>query len=367
MIPELQEEEERIISTLAHASHAAIARVNYRASSVHQYPTPIHDTLLAYDWIKDNLLQNAPATVGVCGELVGASLAVTLGLTECHRGQHRVGAVAVNNPIVDWVFADDLPTVPVSELPEPLAPEETAFPADEDPMSLNQVASEPQKSSKRPAKPPAQTAWQLHADNPILPTVTLSAERDALFRKPEHFFDRFASPIHMFRSPRGTLIYPQSDDSFASQLPEFSLDLETQMDLNHYQTLDTASPAPLELPTLIRCRAYARFYPPAGFHLDLPIWHVTVGEESPLMDQASELSKLLKRNIARQTLKNTTGRARWHDDAEKAKYESFADGRVQLATAKGAGLWTWQEPDSTWKEDVEKVGSWMKEQLKPPF
>lgn len=210
VIPDYQEEEDRIISVLAHASEAAIARVNYRASSTHQYPTPIHDTLLAYDWIKENLLRDAltapvPPTMGVCGELVGASLAVTLGLTECQRGEARIGAASVNNPIADWVFPDDLPNVPVSELLEPIAPEETAFPAEEDPMSMVPVTSDPlqpvHKVSKRAAKSPPQTAWQRYGDNPIVPTLTLSAERDALFGRPEHYFDRFASPA-LYRTIR---------------------------------------------------------------------------------------------------------------------------------------------------------------------
>lgn len=308
--------------------------------------------------------------MGVCGELVGASLAVTLGLTECQRGEARIGAASVNNPIADWVFPDDLPNVPVSELPEPLAPEETAFPAEEDPMSMLPVTNEPlqpaRKVSKRAAKSPPQTAWQRYADNSVIPTLTLSAERDALFSRPEHYFDRFASPAHMFRSPHGTLLYPNSDDAFASQQPDNLIDWETQMDLNHYQALDS-TPPPLEMPTLVRCRAYARFYPPAGFNLDLPSWQITTGTESPLLDQASELSKLLRRSIARQTLKNATGRARWHDATEKKQYESYAHDRVQLSTIQGSGLWTQQDPELTWKKDVEAVGSWMKEQLKPEF
>ncbi|CAI6331708.1 unnamed protein product [Periconia digitata] len=370
VIPDYHDEELRILTTLARASEAAIVRVNYRASSAHPYPTPIHDTTLAYDWIKENLVQHAPtaSTMGVCGELVGASLAVTLGLTECHHHRHhRIAAVSVNNPIVDWVFPHDLPVVPVSELPEPLAPEETAFPVEEDPMS---IASEAHlaKPSKRAAKSPPKTTWQLHADNPTIPTVTLLAERDVLFRKPEHYFDRFASPIHMFRSPHGTLVYPnQNDDSFASQEPQAPIDLQTQMDISHYEALDATPPPPLEPPMLIRCRAYARFYPPAGVHLDLPAWHVAAGMESPLLDQASELSKLLRRSVARAALKSTTGRARWFDDTEKARYKALANDRVQLDTLSGIGLWTEQGPGSTWESNVTDVGLWMKEQLMPKF
>ncbi|KAF1962696.1 alpha/beta-hydrolase [Byssothecium circinans] len=376
VIPDHEEEEAHVISTLALASNATIARINYRASPLHRYPTPIHDTLLGYDWIKTNLLDDGVRRpvlprMGVCGELVGASLAVMLGLTECRPGEARIGAASVNNPIVDWVFPDDLPVTPVAELPEPLAPEETAFPAEEDPMSLTPLPnkSEPTtvaKTPKRTAKPPPPTAWQLYGDNAVIPTVTLSGERDVLFLKPEHYFDRFASPIHWFRSPHGTLIYPRDDDSLASEQPDGPMDYETQMNILHYQTLDS-TPSPVELPTLSRCRAYARIYPPAGASLSLPTWQVTAGTESPLHDQATELTKMLKRSVARQTLKNRSGRGRYHDATEKESYEAYADTRVELHTVPGIGLWTQQEPTSPWKMNVERMGHWMKENLKSEF
>jgi acetyl esterase/lipase len=379
VIPPYEEEEERIISILAQASKATIVRINYRASSEHPYPTPIHDTLLGYDWVLENVLDDGISKpvlprIGVCGELIGGSLAIMLGLTECRLGETRIGAAAVNNPIADWVFPDDLPLVPVADLPEPIRPEETAFPADEDPASQSPLIpsqSEPApdtvaKASKRPPKPPPLTAWQMHAENSIIPTVTMSGVRDVLFRKPEHYFDRFASPIHCFRSPHASLLYPRDDDALASEQPDGPTDYETQMSILHYATLDSI-PSSVELPTLVRCRAYARIYPPSGFSLSLPAWQVTTGTESPLLDQASELTKMLKRSVARQTLRNHSGRGRYFDASEKEKYEAHADTRVHLNEVEGVGLWTQQDADSPWKANVERMGHWMKESLKPDF
>ncbi|KAL5386254.1 hypothetical protein DPSP01_004336 [Paraphaeosphaeria sporulosa] len=377
VIPESAEEQTRIISTLCATSGATVARLNFRASSQHQFPTPVHDALLGYDWVRQNLLQDGFSRpiighVGVCGELVGGSLSVMLALTECRPGESRITAAAVNNPIVDWVFPDDLPTVAEAELLEPAAPDETAMLADEDPMALTD-RSQPDshtnrtmKDRKRSAKPLRSNAWQLYGEDDSIPTVTLSAERDVLFRRQEDVFDRFASPIHFFRSPHGLLLYPKQDDVWASEQPDNAMDIETRMDLSHYQS-HHLSPSTPELPVLARCRAYARIYPPAGSNLNLPEWRISAGSQSPLLDQASELAKMIRRSVARHTLKKRMGRIRWQDTTEMEYYDDFANGRVALDTFAGAGLWADQANNEQWEAQVEQTGQWMKEVLKPEF
>ncbi|KAF1976899.1 alpha/beta-hydrolase [Bimuria novae-zelandiae CBS 107.79] len=373
VIPESIEEEERVISALAATSGATIAKVNYRASSQHQFPTPVHDVLLGYDWVRENLLLDGYSRpvigrVGVCGELVGGSLAVMLALTECRSGESRICAASVNNPIVDWVFPDDLPTVSEAELLEPVAPDETALLADEDPMALiNRSDPKPSQFPKNPkgaGKSSLPTAWQLHGDNTAIPTPTLSAERDALFCRPEDYFDRFVSPIHFFRSPQGILLYPKKDDDWASEQPDSLLDIETQMEINHFKSFEESTSAPA-LPILARCRAYARIYPPAGSNLSLPEWRITAGLQSPLLDQASDLTRMIRRSVARQTLKKRMGRVRWQDAEEKEYYEKYASGRVSMETVDGVGLWTQQDSNEQWQAQVEQTGEWMKEASKP--
>lgn len=293
-----------------------------------------------------------------------------LSLTECRVGESRIIATAVNNPIVDWVFPDDLPFVDASELPEPAAVEKTAFPADENPASSDvlqtikdEILKMNRKPRKRAKKAPPLTSWQAHGDNSVIPALTLSAERDMLFRKPEHYFDRFASPIHFFRSPHAQLVVPLPDNIAASQHPDELLDIETQFALSHYATFNDKVKTTPVVPALARCRAYARSYPQSGTNLSFPAWNITTGLQSPLSDHALELGKVLQRSIARQTLKSHSGRTRWHDAAEKARYAEFASDQVQVTTLDGVGLWAHQDNSEDWKPRVEEVGAWMKLRL----
>jgi hypothetical protein len=371
VLSDTSDEEDLVISLLRETTAATIARINYRASPTDQFPTPVHDVLFGYDWIKENLLLDdfdRPylARLGVCGELFGGSLATMLALTECRLGESRIGAAAVNNPIVDWVFPDELPVVDAAELPEPLAPDETSFPADADIMASPQTVKEAKpvrKARKRTPKTPPLTAWQRYSDNKVMPTLTLSAERDVLFRKPEDYLDRFASPIHFFRSPHAQLLLPQQDDIFASSQPDEILDIEAQMSLQHYNLVNGHAPAPPEVPVLSRCRSYARNYPSAGSQIGLPSWNITTGTESPLSDQAAELTKVLRRSVARHALKSHAGRTRWHDASEKAMYEEHAKERVHLNQVAGLGLWTTKQNYDEQKKNVQNVGAWMKERL----
>ncbi|KAF2825299.1 hypothetical protein CC86DRAFT_41736 [Ophiobolus disseminans] len=367
MIPETTEAEELVISGLQKASAATVVRINYRASPVYPYPTPFHDVLSGYDWILRNLLQDQfqrpyLARLGVCGELMGGSLATMLGLTECRLGESRISAVSLSNPIVDWVFHEDLPLVDPADLPEPVAPEETAFPADEDVMAL--TVPTPLKPVRKSTKKQQITSWQQYGDNPIIPTLTLSAERDVLFSRSEHCFDRFASPIHFFRSPYAQMVATQQDDMFASTQPDEPLDFETQMSLDHYDSVTHKPVEAPEPPVLTRCRAYTRNYPPAGTNLSLPKWTIMAGAESPLRDQARELTRALRRSTARHALKTYAGRSRWHDANEKTAYEEKAEKKVQFdECSPGMGLWTQHEGNEDWKKHVHDVGNWMKSTL----
>jgi hypothetical protein len=303
---------------------------------------------------------------------MGGSIATMLALTECRIGESRIVAAAVNNPIADWVFPDDLPAVSPSELPEPVAGEETAFPAEDDMMAsfkALKVGEPPKPKAKRKRKPKAVplTSWQAWVDNPVLPSLTLSAMRDVLFRRQEDMFDRFASPIHFFRSPHAQLLLSQAVDSSLEQ-PDYALDEETQMYLNHYASVNGKAPEPLGIPELTRCRSYARVYPQAGTgKISLPAWNITTGTQSPLHDQAAELSKVLRRSIARHAMKSQTGRTRAHGPDEKKFYEEYAEERVLFNAHSDTGLWTQQHLGSKGLPHIENIGSWMKQCLAPEF
>jgi acetyl esterase/lipase len=376
VVPENIQGEERVISTLRESSAATIVRINYRASLEHQFPIPYHDVLYGYDWIQNNLLVDAAqrpyfTRLGVCGELMGGTIATMLALTECRVGESRIAAAAVNNPIVDWVFPDDLPPVNAAELPEPVSGDETAFPADEDMMAsfkALKVGELPKTKAKRKRKPRAVplTSWQAWAENPIIPTLTLSAMRDVLFRRQADFFDRFPSPIHFFRSPHAQLVLPQVGDSTPLDQPDYALDIETQMSVDHYASFNRKTPEPVGLPELTRCRAYARTYPSAGTgKLSLPAWNITTGSQSPLHDQSAELSKVLRRSIARHTMKAQTGRTRTTDPAEKQYYDEFVEERVRFNSLPDVGLWSQEQHDTERSAHVRDVGTWMKQHLAP--
>ncbi|KAL8833110.1 MAG: hypothetical protein Q9170_004492 [Blastenia crenularia] len=99
------------INTLALSANATVVRAGYRLSNADSYPKPIHDVLASYDWILKHLVppnhSDAPGPsrnpkLGVCGELVGGSLAAMLAITECHDAKTGITAAALGNPIVDW-------------------------------------------------------------------------------------------------------------------------------------------------------------------------------------------------------------------------------------------------------------------------
>lgn len=375
VVPEDRESQEGVIAALRASSAATIVRINYRASPQHQYPIPYHDVLYGHDWVQSNMLLDGSqkpyaARLGVCGELMGGSIAAMLALTECRVGESRITAAAVNSPIADWVFPDELPSVSASDLPEPVSTEDTAFPADEDMMAsfkalrVGELPS-PKAKRKRKVKAVPLTSWQACAEDSVPSTLTLSAMRDVLFRRQEDIFDRFASPIHFFRSPHAQLVLPQGVDSTLEQ-PDYALDVETQMSLSHYASFNGKSPEPLGTPELTRCRSYARVYPQAGIgKISLPAWNITTGTQSPLHDQAAELTKVLRRSIARHAMKSQTGRIRAHDPAEKQYYEEYAEERVLFSPHSDIGLWSQQHLGTERQARVEDVGSWIKQRLAP--
>lgn len=127
-----------------------------------QYPTPIHDTLIGFDWIQRNL---KPNKLGVFGTHVGGSLSLMLALTEAKSVQ----AVAALDPICDWPSLDDYCEV-----------------------EGNTDANAPRQKRLRKGK-------TVHGC--ALPDlVPLLEARERFFSSPERCFDAFASPVLFLRS-----------------------------------------------------------------------------------------------------------------------------------------------------------------------
>ncbi|KAJ5525557.1 hypothetical protein N7494_012207 [Penicillium frequentans] len=130
-----------------------------QTAKFYKYPTPVHDTLAGFDWIRNNF---RPTKLGVFGSHIGGSLALMLALTE----PRAVHAVAAHEPICDWPGLDEYCTHE---------------------KNADQGSSTKQKRSTRRKSAPADL-------------VPLLEVREQLFASFERCFDAFASPVLFLRS-----------------------------------------------------------------------------------------------------------------------------------------------------------------------
>ncbi|TLD32338.1 hypothetical protein E2P81_ATG05314 [Venturia nashicola] len=333
-------DDDQVLAALSAASNATIVRVNYRLGKRVPYPTPVHDVLTAFDWMKQNLSTAKPSTAylgrsisryGVCGQLVGGSLATMLALTESRLGDSRIAAAAVSNPIVDWVFP---------EKAEETAPSETA-PSERSYNSMKAMATSSWKAKKRP------TSWETYKAEKSLSSDSLLSARRLLFRKPANYFDCFASPILFFRSPGADV--PRDENLF-------------------YDDEDDGTDV---TPTTARRKAYKAF-PPTASSLILPDMRISLGEETPLYDQGEELVKLLRRSIIR-TREQRAGTRSVLDRFDQAKFDKMMKNDLALEEAEQkiefhmpGRISIWGSPsEPQWRNDVMEVGEWFRKVLGP--
>lgn len=183
---------------LAEMTKSTVATINYRLGPVsakkrkagkqemYRYPMPVHDTLLGFDWVLENL---QPTYISVFGRHVGGSLGLMLALTEAKQ----VRSVAVVEPICDWTSLDDFCTVDPKKVDQVLArikeSDSTIRLDTEKEMALAESVAKIKRKSRR-IKAPAP---------PDL--VPLLEAREQLFDTPSRYFDSFASPLLFLRSP----------------------------------------------------------------------------------------------------------------------------------------------------------------------
>jgi hypothetical protein len=140
------------------------------------WPTPLHDLLFGYSWIIEHL---APSCGGrrdiyVHGAYLGATLAASLALTECHRHERfAVRGLIAYNGIYNWTMF----------LPD---------------HKINKPTGAGRKIA--PSLPPAAAEGT--------PLHTLREEMPELFKGPSDLFDPFASPSLHFQT--AGLLVPQS-------------------------------------------------------------------------------------------------------------------------------------------------------------
>ncbi|KAK8152580.1 Alpha/Beta hydrolase protein [Phyllosticta citrichinensis] len=323
------------VAALSAASGATVVCINYRLAEAHRFPTPVHDVLTAWDWVLHNLVESDnSARLGVCGELLGANLATTLALTECHDHGPAIAAAAVNNPLVDWILPPDL-------LRSDDDDDDDGNNDESDDGFLEQlqdIAGVSLAPGRRRRKQHRRPSWDAHGDNPALPAAAVTRARAAFFHDQDGYFDPFASPIHFLRTPGlAFTALPKSDDAFASDWDEEP----------PTQPPSTASPYHGLRATVEPRRRSYRAYPPTAAGLRLPVMSVSAGEASPLRDQAEELVRLVQHSV-----KLDSGGSR--DEALN---------RCALMLRPGVGHWTGAHRAPDWRREVEALGAWFREVL----
>ena len=286
-------------------------RVNYRSSAKHKFPTSLHDVLAAYDWVLTHVLpqtdtqdirsdQVDSASIGICGELFGGTLATVLALTECRVGRKGVRAAAVGNPITDWTAMYAVSTGRSIDL-------------------LNKNEPDLQIDRKRASRKAfLKDSWTAFSANPTISSASLLRARFTLFAKPEHYFDPFASPLLFFRTASSDI---PPERTFEDQFFDDEALLE-----------------------FIKKRRAHRRHPPMGSDLVLPPMRVQIGEENLLRDQGRELVESIRRSIrsgARDSVEVT---------ALRESSAAAGEERIEVVQSIGLGLWT--------ENDLADIGMW---------
>lgn len=196
-----------------------LINLNYRLSAptdrstsneIFRYPQPIHDCSVAFSQILTKVIPRLFPThqlrepwgttsrpsVGLIGTHIGAALATMLALTN----PNDVGAVAIADPLVDWVIVNEIMLSPLRQVP-------------------------PSSSRSRRSSSPAMPS-EAHEDV-VLAAKHLINMRTKLFPTPSMYFDPFASPTLFLRAPgRDT---PRTHAEALGMLNDESDDMEHQV------------------------------------------------------------------------------------------------------------------------------------------
>lgn len=342
--------DDQIVALLSESlPNSTVVRLNYRCDDQHRFPVAAHDTLAAYDWILENLMNVAPSAkddepslahtarmpgIGLCGELIGGGLATMLALTECQVGTPSITAAAVNNPVLDWTFGMDQPTS--------LGGDAVAADGELDCSKSPQPRRRPSKSRTY------HSSWTQFSLHDRLSAKDLTRAREMFFRTPESYFDPFASPVLFFRTA--------------------GVDLPTEADpslLDPDETVQTSSASPTTKSQ--RRTTTHRRYPPTGMGLRLPSMRISVGRENLLHDQGAEVASLMRRSILITETKAGEKFAEQENFADpKLSDAGRYDGRerIQLVHRDGTALWCCPDDGEAPSSDMMEAGRWLKETLR---
>ncbi|KAK1827710.1 hypothetical protein QBC39DRAFT_314422 [Podospora conica] len=225
------------------------------------WPTPVHDVAFGYKWIIDNL---TPPDLGrrdiyVFGSYLGASLAVSLALTETHPHEPMaVRGLVTYNGIYDWTTL--LPDHPIHKI------ESTSH--NNKPASLSSLLQSINRDLAEPEEEEDPTPFGLlHQQAPVL------------FDSPADLFDPFASPCLFFQTP-GLYIPPTFDQPLVPATSALSeavdLLLDAAPDTFNDPNPETAATSPSSTTTsldsylLKPTRQYHLTFPPRRSTLRIP-------------------------------------------------------------------------------------------------
>lgn len=221
-----------------------------------------------------------PSKIGVCGELVGGSLATMLALTECFSTPAElepqgISALAVGNPILDWTAL--IPSDATRNVP---------------PVGIFRKVR----------------GFPTGANNESLSYNSLYDIRSIFFAKADNYFDPFASPLLFFRTP-------------SSEIPNEAAAFTEPNLLNGGPGAES-----LLLPP-VKKRRSARKYPPTSSHLLLPWTVVEVGKDCAFKDQGIDLIEMMRKSFRR-------------SEVERAANSKNAVNRdFDIVETPGIGLW----------------------------
>ena len=330
-------------------------QINYRLSAQHKYPTCIHDVLRGYDWILEHLvptravhrpgrLLKHTTPIAVCGELIGGGLATMLALTECRMNGPCVAAAAVNEPLVDWVFPEEH----LEDLDDGIDFDGTFG-----------VKSETRKARRGSRK--ITPSFHAFGNNGILDADNLLSLRSSYFRKPEDYFDPFASPTLFFRTagvgvPNAPVVTYL--DEFA-ELARYEREDFARQQLK-LSTLGNVPPilrqpcTPTEASRATR-KSYRR-WPGTASGLRIPHIRVSFGDTSPLSDQAVELAMLFRRSVIAQNKKAAADDEQVTRNREAAF--ALAEHTSQIQATEGIRFW-----GDRGSKELGKVAQWLRQSL----
>ncbi|KAL1297830.1 hypothetical protein AAFC00_006359 [Neodothiora populina] len=263
-----------------------------------------------------------------------------LALTECRISGPRVSALAVNEPIVDWVF-----------------PSEAELEDDTD-VEITPVNHKRKRTQKRERSIPS---FQAFARNGVLDAESLLSARSAYFRKPADYFDPFASAVLFFRTagmdiPSEQVSAPLDDLAELAKYERESFYREQMMlsaiGMSSQEHLD-GDKEPSR-----RSRKSYKTWPGVTSGLGLPETRITFGDTSPLADQAVEMAMLLRRSVVLSDRRE----ASTEEEADRHKEETLwlAEQKAQLQATEGIRLWTAAKAQSS---EIGRVAQWLRQVL----